>query len=117
MVLNSLIESGLIHACIASIGGCSINYAIAIKKNKKPKMVCYLIDVTLSVFIAYYAFWAMEDLMNFRPIQAILVCIILGNIGARVVLELSEIFISKIDLVLEVIFKGEQINGSRNEKQ
>ena len=66
MVLNSLIESGLIHACIASIGGCSINYAIAIKKNKKPKMICYLIDVTISVFIAYYAFWAMEDLMNFQ---------------------------------------------------
>ena len=116
MTLYSLIESGLIHACIASIGGCSINYAIAVKKNKKPKVVCYLIDVTISVFIAYYAFWAMEDLMNFQPIQAILVCIILGNIGARVVLELSEIFISKIDLVLEVIFKGGHTNGSRNDK-
>ena len=79
-------------------------------------MVCYLIDVTISVFIAYYAFWAMEDLMNFQPIQAILVCIILGNIGARVVLELSEIFILKIDLVLEVIFKGGQNNGSWHEK-
>ena len=116
MILDSLIESGLIHACIASIGGCSINYAIAIKKNKKPKMICYFIDVTMSVFIAYYAFWAMEDLMNFQPIQAILVCIILGNIGARVVLELSEIFISKIDLVLEVIFKGGQNNDSWHEK-
>ena len=79
-------------------------------------MVCYLIDVTISVFIAYYAFWAMEDLMNFQPIQAILVCIILGNIGARVVLELSEIFISKVDLVLEVIFKGGQNNGSWHKK-
>ena len=79
-------------------------------------MVCYLIDVTISVFIAYYAFWAMEDLMNFQPIQAILVCIILGNIGARVVLELSEIFISKVDLVLEVIFKGGRNNGSWHEK-
>lgn len=116
MILNSLIESGLIHACIASIGGCSINYAIAIKKNKKPKMICYLVDVTMSIFIAYYAFWAMEDLMNFQPIQAILVCIILGNIGARVVLELSEIFITKIDLILEVIFKGGQNNGSWHEK-
>lgn len=116
-MLNSLIESGLIHAFIASIGGCSINYAIAIKKNKKPKMICYLVDVTMSIFIAYYAFWAMEDLMNFQPIQAILVCIILGNIGARVVLELSEIFITKIDLILEVIFKGGQNNGSWHEKQ
>jgi hypothetical protein len=115
-MLNSLIESGLIHAFIASIGGCSINYAIAIKKNKKPKMICYLVDVTMSIFIAYYAFWAMEDLMNFQPIQAILVCIILGNIGARVVLELSEIFITKIDLILEVIFKGGQNNGSWHEK-
>ena len=79
-------------------------------------MICYFIDVTMSVFIAYYAFWAMEDLMNFQPIQAILVCIILGNIGARVVLELSEIFISKIDLVLEVIFKGGQNNDSWHEK-
>ena len=115
-MLNSLIESGLIHAFIASIGGCSINYAIAIKKNKKPRMICYLVDVTMSIFIAYYAFWAMEDLMNFQPIQAILVCIILGNIGARVVLELSEIFITKIDLILEVIFKGGQTNGSWHEK-
>lgn len=115
-MLNSLIESGLIHAFIASIGGCSINYAIAIKKNKKPRMICYLVDVTMSIFIAYYAFWAMEDLMDFQPIQAILVCIILGNIGARVVLELSEIFITKIDLILEVIFKGGQNNGSWHEK-
>ena len=115
-MINSLIGSGLIHAFIASIGGCSINYAIAIKNNKKPKMICYLIDVTMSIFIAYYAFWAMEDLMNFQPIQAILVCIILGNIGARVVLELSEIFITKIDLILEVIFKGGQTNGSWHEK-
>lgn len=79
-------------------------------------MICYLVDVTMSIFIAYYAFWAMEDLMNFQPIQAILVCIILGNIGARVVLELSEIFITKIDLILEVIFKGGQNNGSWHEK-
>lgn len=115
-MINSLIGSGLIHAFIASIGGCSINYAIAIKNNKKPKMICYLIDVTMSIFIAYYAFWAMEDLMNFQPIQAILVCIILGNIGARVILEISEIFIAKIDLILELIFKGGHNNGSWNKK-
>lgn len=115
-MINSLIESGLIHAFIASIGGCSINYAIAIKNNKKPKMICYLIDVTMSIFIAYYAFWAMEDLMNFQPIQAILVCIILGNIGARVILEISEVFIAKIDLILELIFKGGHNNGSWNKK-
>jgi hypothetical protein len=115
-MINSLIGSGLIHAFIASIGGCSINYAIAIKNNKKPKMICYLIDVTMSIFIAYYAFWAMEDLMNFQPIQAILVCIILGNIGARVILEISEVFIAKIDLILELIFKGGHNNGSWNKK-
>lgn len=115
-MINSLIGSGLIHAFIASIGGCSINYAIAIKNNKKPKMICYLIDVTMSIFIAYYAFWAMEDLMNFQPIQAILVCIILGNIGARVILGVSEIFIAKLDLILELVFKGGQNNGSWNKK-
>lgn len=115
-MLNSLIGSGLIHAFIASIGGCSINYAIAIKNNKKPKMICYLIDVTMSIFIAYYAFWAMEDLMNFQPIQAILVCIILGNIGARVILGVSEAFIAKLDLILELVFKGGHDNGSWNKK-
>lgn len=115
-MINSLIGSGLIHAFIASIGGCSINYAIAIKNNKKPKMICYLIDVTMSIFIAYYAFWAMEDLMNFQPIQAILVCIILGNIGARVILGVSEVFIAKLDLILELVFKGGQNNGSWNKK-
>lgn len=79
-------------------------------------MICYLIDVTMSIFIAYYAFWAMEDLMNFQPIQAILVCIILGNIGARVILGVSEIFIAKLDLILELVFKGGQNNGSWNKK-
>lgn len=79
-------------------------------------MICYLIDVTMSIFIAYYAFWAMEDLMNFQPIQAILVCIILGNIGARVILGVSEIFIAKLDLILELVFKGGHDNGSWNKK-
>lgn len=79
-------------------------------------MICYLIDVTMSIFIAYYAFWAMEDLMNFQPIQAILVCIILGNIGARVILGVSEVFIAKLDLILELIFKGGHDNGSWNKK-
>lgn len=79
-------------------------------------MICYLIDVTMSIFIAYYAFWAMEDLMNFQPIQAILVCIILGNIGARVILGVSEVFIAKLDLILELVFKGGQNNGSWNKK-
>ena len=79
-------------------------------------MICYLIDVTMSIFIAYYAFWAMEDLMNFQPIQAILVCIILGNIGARVILGVSELFIAKLDLILELIFKGGHDNGSWNKK-
>lgn len=79
-------------------------------------MICYLIDVTMSIFIAYYAFWAMEDLMNFQPIQAILVCIILGNIGARVILGISEVFIAKLDLILELVFKGGHDNGSWNKK-
>lgn len=85
-------DHGLVCAIIAALGGCSISYANKYKQGRHIKITYFIIDMFIAVFMAYFAFWYMIEASHLSDLDATLVCGILGNIGSRVLTNISDNF-------------------------
>lgn len=104
-MIDTLIANGFFEAFIASCCGCTLSYIIKIKKNEKPKLVYYLLDIIASLIIAYYSFWEMTEGLHMSLINATLSCVILGSLGTKLIEFICEYFMSHFDSIINIILR------------
>ena len=80
-----ILDSGLVWALIASLGGCLTRQLTELKAGRGLRLAYVSADLFIALFLGFYTFWYVIEEIKPSLIHACLINIIVGYTGSKVI--------------------------------